>query len=186
MKKFIIILFFSSSVLMLLSSFISDDGISFPEKKILKLVRKTWKVDEVEIVKLDNQNNIFSGTFYSLNNEGQLLGYLYLGRVNSCREGGCSINADNFDASFEFFDYFFITDTMPSIKKVRIFNYQATQGHEVMSSGWLGQFIGYNGDESLRYGKEIETISGATISAKALNMDVQEIIKYLKGNQNPS
>lgn len=180
MKKFIIILLLSSSVLMLLSSFISDDSISFPEKKILKLVRKTWKVDEVEIVKLDNQNNIFSGTFYSLYNNDKFLGFLYLGRVNSCREGGCTIDANNFDASFEYFDYFFITDTMPTIRKVKIFNYQATQGHEVMSTGWLGQFIGYNGNKDLRYGKEIETISGATISAKALNMDVQQIVKYLK------
>lgn len=180
MKKLLFHLLVFLGIWILISSFTSDEGINFPLKKVQRTIKKIWKTNLFEIEDVDTEPKTKSGKFYSINEEGQLLGYLYVGRVNSCRSGGCSIDGGGQDLSFEFFDYFLVTDTLARIKKVKIFNYQATHGHEVMSSGWLRQFQGYNGVEELRYGREIEAISGATISAKAINEDVQLTIKTLK------
>ncbi len=180
MRKLLFHLLLSLTILILISSFSSGEGIIFPAKKVQRTINKIWKTENAKFEEFNIQTQVYSGKFYSITEKGQLLGYLYVGRVNSCRSGGCSINGGGQDLSFEFFDYFFVTDSLANIRKVKIFNYQATHGHEVMSSGWLRQFKGYNGSKELRYGHEIEAISGATISAKAINEDLQLTVKMLK------
>lgn len=184
MKRILILLLVFIPVWILQTAFVVDDSIAFPEKKIQRTLKKVFKMEGVEIEQSNALNQSPTGNFYLLKYNDILQGYLYVGRVNSCRSSGCSVNPEDYHSSFEFFDYFIITDSMRSIKKVKIFNYQATQGHEVMSFGWLKQFVGYKGEQNLRYGKEIETISGATISAKALNTDIQFTIKLLQENYN--
>ncbi len=56
---------------------------------------------------------------------------------------------------------------------MKVYNYRATHGHEVMGWGWLKQFIGYSGGKEMVYGKDIEAITGATISASALTANLQ-------------
>lgn len=182
MKRILILIVLFIPVWILQTAFVVDDNIAFPEKKIQRTLKKVFKMEGFEIEQYNEMNQPPTGNFYLLKYNKVLQGYLYVGRVNSCRSGGCSINQEDSDLSFEFFDYFIITDSNRSIKKVKIYNYQATQGHEVMSFGWLKQFVGYKGEQNLRYGKEIEAISGATISAKALNTDIQYMIKLLQEN----
>jgi hypothetical protein len=181
MKKVFFLFLFFVPLWVLQTAFVSNN-ISFPAKKIHRSINKIWKIQNVDIELLSDIKHIEMGNFYRLKNNEKLQGYLYVGRVNSCRSGGCEIDRETREPSFEFFDYFVILDTSIVVKKVKIFNYQATHGHEVMSSGWLRQFIGYNGDEDLKYGRDIEAISGATISAKSLNADVQFFTKVLKKN----
>lgn len=50
----------------------------------------------------------------------------------------------------------------------------ATHGHEVSAKGWLKQFIGYNGNESLQVGKNVDAIIGATISVYGITRDIKE------------
>ena len=57
---------------------------------------------------------------------------------------------------------------------VKVYNYQATHGQEVSIKGWLRQYAGYDGSQSLTVGKDIDAISGATISVYAINQDIQE------------
>ncbi|MCK4920537.1 MAG: FMN-binding protein [Bacteroidales bacterium] len=59
-------------------------------------------------------------------------------------------------------------------------NYQATHGQEVTSPGWLKQFVGYDGIKSLVVGREIDAISGATISADAITMNLQRRIRFVR------
>ncbi len=183
MRRIIILFILFVPLWILQSAFILNDDISFPDRKIHRAIKKILKLDSVEIMQFDDTVQPLTGSFYYLKSKNVLQAYLYVGRVNSCRSGGCAINQNDINLSYEFFDYFIITDTIASIKTVQIFNYQATQGHEVMSIGWLRQFVGYKGSQELRYGKEIEAISGATVSAKALNVDLQSVIKLL--NENP-
>ena len=49
-----------------------------------------------------------------------------------------------------------------------------------MVKGWLNQFIGYDGTKTLRVGKEIDSISGATISAYGITTDIQQKTFYLQ------
>ena len=83
------------------------------------------------------------------------------------------------DDDFEYFDYYIIFDSSIKVEKVRVYNYQATHGHEVGGTGWLKQFIGYEGETKLELGKNIDSISGATISANAITYNVQESHRYL-------
>jgi Na+-translocating ferredoxin:NAD+ oxidoreductase RnfG subunit len=101
--------------------------------------------------------------------------------VNSCRAGGCSISGNtpaNMDS--EYFDYYIFFDSAKTVKQVEVFNYQATHGYEITAKGWLKQFTGFSGKDSLVVNKDIDGISGATISVYAITSDVQEKTRMLK------
>jgi len=162
------------------SSLIHEDSTMIPNKKINKAITKILKVEDFELIKdeLYNQKNCFeNGCWFKVKSKGKEMGMVYVGRVNSCHAGGCSIEPESkLSLSFEFFEYFFLVDTSGKVLWVKIFNYQATQGHEVMSRGWLNQFKGLTKNENLVFGQDIETISGATVSASAITADIQHVL----------
>ncbi len=99
--------------------------------------------------------------------------YIYVGRVNSCRAGGCDVASENpHNSTSEYFDYFILYNVAKTVQKVSVFNYQATHGHEITARGWLKQFMGYDGAEPLMVDKNIDAISGATSSVYAITADV--------------
>lgn len=112
--------------------------------------------------------------FYILKSNETELGYLYFGRVNTCRNGGCE-NPAFFDAtaSSEFFDYMILFDNHKTVVSVAVYNYEATHGQEITAKGWLKQFFGYQNGQKLEAGKSIDAISGATISVEAIVNDIK-------------
>ncbi len=42
-----------------------------------------------------------------------------------------------------------------------------------LAKGWLKQFTGYDGSDTLEVGKNVDAISGATISVYGITLDVQ-------------
>ena len=101
--------------------------------------------------------------------------------MNSCRAGGCSNSIElPKEEESEYFDYFIRFDKNKTVKLVKVFNYQATHGQEVTSKGWLKQFIGHDGTGSLQVGKNVDAISGATISVYAITVDVEMKTTLLK------
>ncbi len=154
-------------------------SFSFPEFTSLKIKRlkKDLKKDFVQSnyaikkIKIESINN---GNIYNISLDDSLLGYLYIGRVNTCRTGGCSINSvGNTEASSEYFEYYIIFQGNKTIKRVRIFNYQATHGYQITAQSWLKQFKGYNYPQKLEVGKEVDAISGATTSVYAITADIE-------------
>lgn len=147
------------------------------------------KVLDREIIRINGDNNklselaaspevasqIVPGKFYvvSARPAASQVQYAYVGRVKTCRSGGCSINNEYHDKESEYFDYIILYDSACSVRLVKIYNYQATHGQEVTAKSWLKQFIGYKGDTELYAGKNIDAISGATISVNAINFDVE-------------
>jgi len=157
-----------------------SNKVDVPAKKINKAISKIWKVEDFEVTDhdLNNNKNCFkNGCWLKVKTNGTYLGMIYIGRVNSCRSGGCSIDGDPQSLVFEFFDYFLLTDTSGQVLWVKVYNYQATQGHEVMSRGWLNQFKGLTKDEKVVFGQDIEAISGATVSASAITEDIQQVLR---------
>lgn len=157
----------------------SSNKVEIPDKKINRAISKIWKVENFEVIDhdLNNNKNCFkNGYWLKVKTNGTYLGMIYIGRVNSCRSGGCSIDGDPQSLAFEFFDYFLLADTAGQVLWVKVFNYQATQGHEVMSRGWLNQFKGLKKDEKVVFGHDIEAISGATVSASAITEDIQKVL----------
>jgi len=107
--------------------------------------------------------------------------YLYIGRVNSCRAGGCSNQTVNLPSDqSEYFDYFIIFDSTATIMNVKVFNYQATHGHEITAKGWLKQFIGYTAKTNLEVGKTVDSISGATISVNGITNNIKLVTNVLE------
>ncbi len=150
--------------------------------KLVKYIKKKLKSDKITISKINlTHNTLHSGNFYLLKNNDTIIRYIYIGRVNSCRAGGCdrTINVKN-NNEYEYFEYFIIYNLNKEIIDTKIFNYQASHGHEISSKGWLNQFKGYNGNQNLEVGKNIDAISGATISVYSIVADIEHNTKLLK------
>lgn len=136
----------------------------------------------------EGTNQSAPGRFYavSASQANSPVKYAYVGRVNTCRAGGCAINnGPTNDRESEYFDYFILFDSACSVRLVRIFNYQATHGHEVTAKSWLKQFIGYHGETELNAGKNVDAISGATISVNAINFDIEYRTGLIRQMINP-
>lgn len=166
--------------------------INYEHKKIQKVIVKHWGFEQPELSEIMLTDSIIEkhriqGKFYNVSNKNYTSNnhYIYIGRVNSCRADGCSISmnpSENFET--EYFDYVILFDSAYTVEKVMIFNYAATHGHEVSAKGWLKQFNGYNGSDTLEVGKNVDAISGATISVYGITLDVQMKTEILKGLQS--
>jgi Na+-translocating ferredoxin:NAD+ oxidoreductase RnfG subunit len=180
------IIFLLFALLIINTYLAAQTSIDFFPKKLQKELNTTSgiKIFLNEIIPPSNiSSQILLGKFYSVTTKPTSIKikYIYIGRVNTCRTGGCSINSDQVNnKESEFFDYFILYDSACSILKVNIFNYQATHGQEVTAKSWLKQFIGYNGRTKLSVGKNVDAISGATISVEAVAFDIEHKTSLLK------
>jgi len=179
-------------VILLVFGFSNSFGqnINYSPKTLANDFQKLWETKDVTLKEINVPDSLYNdilldkGKIFRAKANEAFIGYAYVGRIYSCRAGGCGmddapVNLVSIDEDFEYFDYFIIFDESLIVKKIRVFNYQATHGHEVGGKGWLNQFIGYDGEEKLEYGKNIDSISGATISANAITYNVQESCRYL-------
>ncbi len=163
--------------------------INFYPKSLIKQVEKIWGLkdsnkEEILISDILEKDFKIEGKFFTIidkNNVSQNR-YVYIGRVNSCRAGGCSIpnEATASNTESEYFDYYVLFNDKIEVDLVKVFNYQATHGQEVTVKGWLKQFIGYNSSKSLHVGKNIDAIAGATISVYAITADIEHKTNLLK------
>lgn len=159
-----------------IAGFFSDQEVDFSPRLLHKEAsaifnNKAYRVSELTL----GGSSSLNGKFFTFRSEGGESITAYIGRVNSCRAGGCSNPADHgIDVQYEYFDYFILFDTLNNVKVVRVFNYEATHGQEVTIKKWLDQFAGYDGNKPLRVGKEVDSISGATMSVNAIVSDVKE------------
>jgi hypothetical protein len=177
------------SLFVLGGNFVVAQDIDFNPKILQRDLQKIWKADEVSLVEIEIPDSIYNdilldnGKIYETFTEDKRAGFVYVGRIYSCRAGGCGMDSEDNVVSvnddYEYFDYYALFNDELSVLKVRVYNYQATHGHEVGGSGWLRQFVGYSGREKLEYGKNIDSISGATISANAITYNIQEACQYL-------
>ncbi len=159
------------------------DGNDLP-RRISKSVQKTFESNDVFLDEISGSNpqNENEQKFFRVKTAHQSApkGYLHIGRVNTCRAGGCdSPSTFNETNASEYFDYFILFDEKLIVNNIRIFNYQASHGHEITARGWLKQFWGFNGRDTLKVGKDIDGISGATVSVYAITTDVQYKTKKL-------
>ena len=67
------------------------------------------------------------------------------------------------------------------LKDVDILVYREPYGGEVAYEAWRRQFRGKSAEDSLRVGREIRGISGATISVNAVTVGVRTAVRELTG-----
>lgn len=89
---------------------------------------------------------------------------------------------------FENFEYFILYDTACVVQKVNVWKYRSSHGGAVAGQRWLRQFAGYS-KGALTYGKDVQAISGATISGESLVREVARagnvIREVFKGDSTP-
>jgi hypothetical protein len=181
-KRFILIL----CLLFALAGF-GQHEIEYQNKRLVNSLKKNGisgfsQLEEINQILKDHPE--IQGKFFKVSNESEVseVKYVFVGRVNSCRTGGCSISVSTpVDLESEFFDYYIFFDSAKSVKLIEVYNYEASHGYEITAKGWLKQFIGFSGKDSLEVNKNIDSISGATISVYAITSDVQEKTRLLKG-----
>jgi hypothetical protein len=115
-----------------------------------------------------------AGTFFQIKssiNDAQLPAYVYIGRVNIVRSAAATgKKSDN----AEYFDYFILFNASKAVNLVRVTNYQSSYGEMISSPGWLRKFIGHAHPKPLEVGRQIDAISGATISVNNITFDIRQ------------
>jgi len=140
------------------------------QKKIDKTITALWQ-DKV-ITKTPVHLNTTQKTNFKINdkelfylkNNQQLMGYLYLAKANS--------RSDKID-----FMVVFKPDL--SILTVQILVYREEYGGEVGSKRWLKQFNNKTNGKEMKFGYDVQNISGATISARSMTQAVNQISKNI-------
>jgi hypothetical protein len=144
-------------------------------------IEKKWPGSNIVLVsrQAEAENNTI---LYKIVLNNNLIGFAYTRRVLSCRNGGCNgpLSSAESSVSHEYFDYFALLNSQYSILEIKVYNYAATHGQEICSKAWLKQFRGFDGSKQLRYGKDIDAISGATISGIAITEDVGNAVITLR------
>jgi len=173
----------------LLFPVIAQEAINFEPKSLIKKLRKQDCSKKTELVDFPIPISVYKGEdekghYYLVKDRecNESASYAFVGRVNTCRSGGCVVHyGDSKAISYEFFDYFIIFNSEGGVELVKVFKYEASHGHEITAKRWLKQFRNYSGEHDLRVGKEIDGITGATTSSITITYDIQERTKRLRG-----
>ena len=141
-------------------------------KKLYKVIEKTWSVTSPEIEKIPADDKVYIAqndfSVFKVSSNSQIKGYLYLTRAKG---------------RFDYFDYVILFNPNFEIEKVEVILYRSQYGGEISGKNWLKQFLGMK-NETKEYGKEINAISGATISGKAITNGINESISIMTKLKN--
>lgn len=157
----------------------SQQNVSYHHKKIDKFIKKTYDIEEFSLKEISS-NSTLNGKIFVVKSKHDSTSVVYIGRVNSCRADGCSIDNTSTNGSYEYFDYIVAYDRDKKIIAIKVLNYQATHGHEITAKSWLKQFIDKENQEAFRVNKNIDAISGATISVYAITNDVNMLNSFIR------
>lgn len=131
------------------------------ERRIDKALKPILKTEEISYTFIDSTAG---ADLYQLKAEDMFHGYMAIASSKG---------------RFERFYYMIYYADDLSVQKVKIIQYNSTRGTEVASKRWLKQFEGNKGEE-LRYGKDVNAISGATYSATSITKDIPVVTKWVQ------
>lgn len=148
--------YFNSSFLFFIALLISLSAFTLIEnnlpksawKKVDKHISKLWPNEVIEKEQVKNEEY----QLFKLNKDDELVGYLFLSKAPS---------------RYDNFDYMLIYTPELEIKVAEILVYRESYGGEIGSIRWLKQFIGHKKGNDFMLGRDIQGISGATISCQA-------------------
>lgn len=104
-------------------------------------------------------------TFYSISEDDSIIGYLAVTDAPS---------------KFHRFDYYVLFNDKEEILKVEVLHYRENYGGEICSKNWLKQFVGIDTENYSIFNREIDGISGATISVNSLKHNLLKLSNKLK------
>ncbi len=151
-------------------------AFSVPEKitkKADKVIAKFYETEDfvkkpILISEIANEKtpSLFNAdNFFSIEKDGEFLGYGYIG------------NAPSKTATY---DYLVLFDKDFIITKSKVLIYREEYGGEIGSKRWLRQFNGKTSGVEVEYEKDIIPISGATISVRSMTQAINNLLKSLQ------
>lgn len=76
--------------------------------------------------------------------------------------------------------YMVVLSPEGAVMKVKILAFREPQGYEVRNEKWRDQFVGKKHGSPLALGKDIDVISGATLSCRAITKGVKKILAVFR------
>lgn len=159
-------------IIILSSVFLSFDLPKVAVKKMDKTLAKLWPEQSItknaiNLTTLSQDKLSFklnNNTLYRVLNDTKPEAYMFLSK------GVGKMNV---------FDYMVVFKKDLSILKVKLLVYREEYGGEIGSNRWLKQFIGKTDPNKMKFGYDIQNISGATISARSLTEDVKKVTRHM-------
>ena len=96
-------------------------------------------------------------------------------RVWRAADGGWFV-VDEVVGKHEFITYAVSINPDGTVKRVEVLEYRESYGFEVADPKWLNQFVAKSAGSTLKLGKDVENISGATLSSKHLTDGVKRVM----------
>lgn len=152
------------------------------EKKINKMLKKVYGKNTITIEEkflADALDGIPNRSLFTLHQDGDKTGILAINNARGCKINGCKGNGGG-DAKYEDFWYGVIFDNELKIKLVRVLEYSSDYGYEISSKNWLKQFKGFTGCDLKYGGREVDVISGATVSGQSIVSDLSNLCWLLQ------
>lgn len=141
------------------------------EKKVHKSIVKTFKVENFQLDKINILTTtdpsikiINSNNFYSIKSNAKTLGYALIDKAKS--------------KSYDF-DYLVLLNSELEIININILIYREEHGNEISSKRWLKQFFGLSTNDHAVLQKNIDGISGATISVRSMTNEMNNLLADL-------
>jgi Na+-translocating ferredoxin:NAD+ oxidoreductase RnfG subunit len=92
---------------------------------------------------------------------------------------------DSVIGKFEKIDYAVALSPAGAVLRVEVMKYRESHGHEVMAREWLAQFDGAVAASVLKVGKDIDGITGATLSCVHMTEGVRRVTRLIAALQQP-
>tara|TARA_R110002096_G_scaffold83876_4_gene194161 strand:- start:22490 stop:23029 length:540 start_codon:yes stop_codon:yes gene_type:complete len=163
-KTFFIIAYFSCS------SFISAQNKAWSSVLKDKVDKALVSVYNTELIRYDAitldksiEANL-SNKLYKVYASNEFKGFVYVAQAPSMKN---------------VFDYLVIFNKDLEIEKAKVLIYREQHGRQIGTARWLSQFNGMNTDNRPTLGKDIDGISGATISSKSMTKAINELLTSL-------
>jgi Na+-translocating ferredoxin:NAD+ oxidoreductase RnfG subunit len=81
-----------------------------------------------------------------------------------------------------YIDYSVALDANGRVRRVEILQYRESYGGEVANQSWLAQFVGKGPGSSLEMNRDIQNISGATLSSRHVTEGIKRILAYYQAH----
>ena len=107
----------------------------------------------------------FEEAFYAIKESEKIVGYFVVAKVPS---------------KFHQFDYYIIFNAKTDILKIEILQYRENYGAEICSKRWLKKFNHISTSNYAKYNREIDGISGATLSVQSISSHIWDVTEKLK------
>ena len=93
-------------------------------------------------------------------------------------EGGGWLIVDEVLGKHEFITYALGLDAAGAVKQIEVLDYRETYGYEVRDEKWRAQFTGMTSQSAPKLGKNVQNVSGATLSCRHLTDGVRRLLVF--------